>query len=271
MTKEMLEESDFWWLPKGTASNNLLVGLGHQRPLTDKDDPISVMWCRPLDVNEEPCDNLDVYPLDFLDRWRDACNNTNVHRTLKVFDKNSGKAAFLGPFIVDIDNDGENLEDALGVARQAVKFLITQCNVRTDDLRIFFTGHKGFNIEVCPEALRIGGSITDQIRLSAQMLGKIIEALRKINNIVVGNNNTVTAQGTCIDRIYGNELGGYGLKHPYTRLHCSINRWVRNHNSNMARMKIQINLDELLDELRNRDAGDISLEAERLVSEALEG
>jgi len=269
MTEEMLGESDFWWLPKGTACENLLVGLGHQRPLTGEEDPKSVMWCRPLDENEEPCNNLDVYPLDFLDRWRNACNNINVYRTLKVFNKNSGEAAFLGPFIVDIDNGDngkENLEDALGVARQAVDFLIRRCNLGTDDLRIFFTGRKGFNIEVRPEALRIDGSITYQIELSAQRLDKIIEALRDINNIVGGGTNIVTNQDTCIDLVYVNRVGGYRLKHPYTRLHFSINKWVRNHDSKMARMKTQISLDEL----RNRNAADISSEAERLALDALD-
>jgi hypothetical protein len=266
MTEEMLGDSEFWWLPKGTACENLLVGLGHQRPLTGEEDPKSVMWCRPLDAKEEPCNNLDIYSLDFLDRWRNACNNINVYRTLKIFNKDSGEAAFLGPFIVDIDNEKENLEDALGVARQAVDFIIKHYNLGKDDLRIFFTGHKGFNIEVRPEALRIDGSITYQIELSAQKLDKIIEALRDINKIEVACANIVTNQDTCIDAVYGNRVGGYWLKYPYTRLHCSINKWVRNHDSEMARMKTQISLDEL----RNRNVADISLDAERLASDALD-
>lgn len=268
MIGEMLEESDFWWLPRGAASENPLVGLGHHRPINDEDDLISIMWCRPLDVNEEPFNNLNVYPLNFLHCWRNACNNTNVYRTLKVFYKNAGEAAFLGPFVVDIDNEKENLEDALSAARQAVDFLILQYNLGTDDLRIFFTGHKGFNIEVRPKTLRIDEDdpITDQIEVSAQMLDKIIEGLRHTNGVVDGCTNTVTNKDTQIDRIYGNRFGGYRLKHPYTRLHCSINKWVRNHDSKMARMKIQISLDEL----RNRSAADISLESERLASDALD-
>jgi hypothetical protein len=266
MTEEMLGESDFWWLPKETAGENLLVGLGHHRPLTGEEDPKSVTCCRQLDANEKPCNNLDVYPLDFLDRWRNACNNINVYRTLKVFNKNSGEAVFLGPFVVDIDNGEENLEDALSAARQAVDFIIKHYNLATNDLRIFFTGHKGFNIEVRSEALRIDGSINNQIELSAQKLDKIIEALRDINKIEGACTNIVTNQDTCIDAVYGNRVGGYWLKHPYTRLHYSINKWVRNNDSKMARMKTEISLDEL----RNRNAADISLDAERLASDSLD-
>ena len=268
MIKEMLEESDFWWLPKGAACENLLVGLGHHRPITDEDDRISVMWCRPLDVNEELFNNLNAYPLNFLQCWRNACNNTNVYRTLKVFNNESREEAFFGPFVVDIDNGNGNLEDALSAARQAVDFLIEQYKLATDDLRIFFTGCKGFNIEVRPKTLGIDGSITDQIGLSAQMLDKIIEGLRHTNGVVGGCTNIVTNMDTNIDRIYENRVGGYRLKHPYTRLHCSINKWVRNHDSKMARMKIQISLDELRN--RNANAREISLEAERLASDAVD-
>lgn len=267
MTKgKVQEDSDFWWLPKVEAGKMLLVGVGHQRPLTDEDDPGSVLWCRSLDVSKEPYNNPHVYPLDFLDRWRNACNNTNVYRTLKVFDQNSAEAAFLGPFIVDIDNKREDLEDALNVTRKAVNFLISHFKLRINDQRIFFTGRKGFNIEVRPQALGIDGSVTNQIRLSAQKLDKIIEALRSINNVMGANTNRVTDQDTLIDRIYGNKGGGYRLKHPYIRLHRSINMWVRNHDKKLARMKIQISLHELW----NRSAKDISLEAETLASDALD-
>jgi len=65
-----------------------------------------------------------------------------------------------------------------------------------------------------------------------------------------------------IDQIYGSRYSGYRLKHPDLRLHSSINKWVMSNGKAMARMKIEI----ILDELNQLDAGEIADRSEKLAS-----
>ncbi|MCH7576426.1 MAG: hypothetical protein IH822_01325 [Chloroflexi bacterium] len=124
-----------------------------------------------------------------------------------------------GPFLVDIDSRdwtngySENLEDARRVAVLAVELLTSRWPLAEGrDFRVFFSGRKGFNIEVRPDLLGIGGSLDQQIRASADRL-EVLGELAKRNSA-----------STVIDRIYGNRFG-YGLKHPYIRLYNSWNKW----------------------------------------------
>ncbi len=238
------EDSNFWWLPDSASGNLLAVGLGHHRPIKDEDNPMSLVWHRPLEVSKEPSDNPSVSSLDYVDKWRGACNNANVYRTLKVFDVKTREAAFLGPFLIDIDNSEEDIGDALGIARCAVGILVDSHKVDKGNLRVFFSGRKGFNIEVRPESLSIRDSVTEQIKSCGKKLDKVIKALRSSGQIHNGVLNIVSTKGTCIDPIYGNRFGYY-LKHPYIRLHNSINSWIRNDCKIIDRMKFELSIDEL--------------------------
>ena len=257
--------SDFWWLPRNIGIEDLSVSLGHHTALTDKDDPCSMQWFHSLDENMQISPEAKYYDLDVLSKWRSVCKNTNVYRTIKVFDKKTGEPLFLGPFLIDIDNSVENngfredLDDAQAVTKQVVTYLIQQLELFSDDLRIFFSGRKGFNVEIRPQALGINGSLLDQVRLSSKKLDDIISALRNSNNIQGSSRNVVGRQGTIIDRIYGDRFG-YKLKHPCVRLHDSINKWIRGDGKAVARRKIEITLEQL----RNMSAAEISLKSERL-------
>ena len=227
--------SDFWWLPKNVPIEYLLIGVGHHKEVADSEDvpPLGSWYCS-LDQKGYLSNNIQYYPINLLNKWRSACKNTNVYRTLRVFDRNMGDAVFLGPFLVDIDNKVINLDDAQSVTKQVVTYLRTELGLSLDNLHIFFSGHKGFNIEVCPEALEIGGSVPDRIRLSSSKLDKIITFLRSENNIQDSTKNVVSSQGTVIDRIYGDRFNRYTLKHPYIRLHDSINKWIRDDGNKIA-------------------------------------
>lgn len=239
-----LELSDFWWLPEHVTSTELLVGVGHHHPLTDDENPCSVEWFHSVGDGHELSRARRQYRLNFLKEWRSLCNNTNVYRTLELFTSDTGQSEILGPFLVDIDNsnwkDGyeENLRDALLVARRVVDFLSRHCKLRDRDLRVFFSGRKGFNIEVRPQALGIDGPVAQQKRLSAEKLQEIV------NHFGTGS-NTVSCKDTTIDQIYGNRFSNYKLKHPYIRLHGSWNKWVGENNIWKARSKIELTPEEL--------------------------
>jgi hypothetical protein len=239
------ELSDFWWLPEHIASSELLVGVGHHHPLTDDENPCSVEWFHSVGEGDELSHACRQYPLNFLKKWQSLCNNTNVYRTLELFTSDTGQSEILGPFLVDIDNTNwndvyeENLRDALLVTRRVMDFLSRHCKLRNQDRRLFFSGRKGFNIEVRPQALGIDGPVVQQIRLSAEKLQEII------NHFGTGI-NIVSCEGTNIDRIYGDRYSNYKLKHPYIRLYGSWNKWGGENNIWKARSRIELSLEELM-------------------------
>lgn len=255
--------SDLWWLPKNVATDKLLIGVGHHEVVADDEEvPPLDRWYRSFGHKGNLSNCIKYYPIQLVNDWRKACNNTNVYRTLKVFDKNTGEASLLGPFLIDIDNSDENLDDAQAIANQVTTYLLDEQKIPKDDMRIFFSGRKGFNVEIRPETLGIRGSVPDQIKLSSSKLDEIIAVLRNKNNIqdsyrdivdgqgvVIGRANTtprslVSNHGTSIDQIYGDRFG-YELKHPYIRLHNSTNKWIRDSGSEIARMKIELTVEQL--------------------------
>lgn len=242
-----LQLSDFWWLSKHELENKLFVGVGHHPPLREDDIPMPLEeWFHSLDEGMQLLRACKRYSLDFLKKWRSICNNTNVYRTLELFASNTGQSQILGPFWVDIDNENcengceENLDDALAVACTVVEFLSSHRKLSDHDMRVFFSGQKGFHIEVRPEALGIVGSAADQLKLSALKLQEII------NHFGTGS-RTVSSRGTHIDPVYGDRFDNYKLKHPYIRLHGSWNKWVGNDGIERARRKIELSLDKLSD------------------------
>ncbi len=222
----IVPQSDLWWLPKNVAIDTLLVGLEHHEVVTDDEIPLSLDdWYHSLDQDGNLSHNREYHPINSLNKWRSACRNTNVYRTLKVFDENSREAIFLGPFLIDIDNSNEDLEEAQAVTKQVLNYLIEQLRLPLEDIRLFFSGRKGFNLEVLPQAIGINGLIPNQIRLSSNKLNDIIVFLRRKNDIQDGSTNVVGSNRTVIERIYENRFG-YKLKHPYIRFHNSINKWI---------------------------------------------
>ena len=262
---------DLWWLSESQASQSWFLGVGHHAPLTDDDDQASITsldqekpvipgWFHSLDEGR-PSPSFKLYSRNFLDQWRAECLNTNVYRTMKLFPERSGQQPVLGPFLVDIDNQdrtngySENLDDALSVARQAVGFFVSRCLGETADFRVFFSGRKGFNIEVRPEALEIDGPIAQQLELSNRRLEEVIEHLRKLNNLA-GASNVVSQRRTQIDRIYGSQRFGCQLKHPYIRFHDSWNKWISG--GTLQRMRLELSVDML----RSESIESICLQAE---------
>ena len=259
-SKHLNQMSDFWWLPKNVAVGKLLVGVGHHKVIADNEEvPPLDEWYRSFDHKQNLSNNIEYYPVRLLNDWRRVCKNINVYRTLTIFDKNTKKASLLGPFLIDIDNSDEDLDDAQVITTQVTTYLLDDQGISKDDLRIFFSGRKGFNIEMCPQAFKIKGMISEQIKLYSRKLGDIIAFLRGKNNVLNVTRNMVSKQGTVIDQIYGDRLG-YTLKHPYIRLHNSINKWIRGSDSEIARMKSELAIKQLC----NMSITQISSKSEKL-------
>ena len=277
--------SDFWWLTGDQLTENWSVGVGHHEPLPDEfnefayrpsqEEPIFPHWWHSTAEDGEPSNAFKRYPLHFLETWRSRWNNRNVYRTLLLFPDLPEDQHALGPFLVDIDSRDwasqslEDLDDTLQVTRQAVSFLTQSCQLTPErDFRVFFSGRKGFNIEAIPASLGITGEIAEQIRASATCLDTIIRELQGQNSVQSGNGSTVSAHGTSIDRIYGRRLAGmrfitgFQLKHPYTRLHSSINQWVSQSGEQVARRRLELTVSDLSSE----GIGSIRLRAETSVS-----
>ena len=243
-----MERSDFWWLGSSEKSIYKYTELGHHKVIRDDEDPRSVKW------------DTSIWSIDKLEHWCDRFENTNVYRSLKIASASSGVEETIGPFLVDIDNGEEYLEDALVVTRKAFHLVHDELGVYTDSLKIFFTGHKGFNLEIRPQALNIQGSTADQVRISAKVLRQLTEKLRQ--GKAWQTRNQVSDVGTVVDQIYGDRYFDYRLKHPYIRLHGSINTWISSDGKTKSRMKIQLTVAEL-----NRlSAAEISNRAEKLAT-----
>src|SRR4030065_1789629 len=83
------------------------VLMGCSIPICDDEDRRSVDW------------EFETCPLNDLDKWRSKFQNTNIYRSLEIrTNKHYGKR-IVGPFLVDIDNTDENIDDALAVTRKA--------------------------------------------------------------------------------------------------------------------------------------------------------
>src|SRR3990172_5551869 len=260
--------SDVWWLTEDQLTQNWLVGVGHHDPLPDdfdefagnpsQEEPVFRHWWHSIAEHGEPSNAFKRYPLDFLETWRSRWNNRNVYRTLLLLpDLPEGQRAG-GPFWVDGDSRDwasqslEDLDDTLQVTRQAVSFLTQSCQLTPErDFRVFFSGRKGFNIEAIPASLGIAGEIAEQITASATCLDTIIRELQGQNSVQSGSGSTVSGHGTSIDRIYGRRLArmrfitGFQLKHPYTRLHSSINQWVSQSGEQVARRRLELTVSDL--------------------------
>jgi hypothetical protein len=222
---------DFWWLTSDQQTTYTRVAFGHHRPIRDDEDPRSVDW------------KVQAGRVSQVDNWRGRFESTNVYRGLIVATAPLYAEQLLGPFLIDIDNSDENLEDVLLVTRKTAQILEHQLGVDPRNLRVFFTGHKGFNLEIHPQAVGLEGTIDSQVRKSADYLHGIVEALR------VGRSwqtiNQVSDAETVVDQIYGGRRSGYGLKHCYLRLHDSLNCWIASDGTAKSRMKTELTMDEL--------------------------
>jgi len=146
--------SDFWWLSPEEVRQYRYIELFHQKPYSDE-----------LGTDKDPCSRPMLpsdkrYILESLSQWKQKYENKNVFRSFTLYSSDANGKEIIGPFLLDIDRILENapghvpdLTKALEDTRLLVKNYCS--NLKDEDYRILFTGHKGFHIEVRPGAINI--------------------------------------------------------------------------------------------------------------------
>lgn len=189
--------SDFWWLSPEERTKYIYVDLFHQEPYSDEPN---------TDKDPSSCPMLKDgrHTFDCIGQWRSEHKNINVFRSFKLYDsdRSNGKT-IVGPLLLDIDRINEtnggyipDIDKALEDVRSLVK---TCCsNLGDKDYRIFFTGHKGFHIEINPKSLNIPQNVNTR---------RNFEGVRKHINNKLGN--------SFVD-----------VLHCHVRFHNSINSWI---------------------------------------------
>lgn len=144
---------ELWWLVDGPAREGLFLHLAHDPPVKDDVEPYDKQWYYGFDSEGQPCEDQQLHPWSTMDEWRRRWKNVNVHRSLVLYD-NAGEETAHGPFLVDIDNSGEDIDDALSVTRRVIDYFEGQ-GLTELEMRVFFSGRKGFHVEIVPSALGI--------------------------------------------------------------------------------------------------------------------
>jgi hypothetical protein len=230
--------SELWWLPDGFDVGQLRVGVGHHEPVAEDESSASVAWLHALDGSaDEP-----LYGVDVLSQWRTLWKDDNVYRLSELHDS-AGRPVLIGPFLLDLDND-RDLGSALAVARAAFGLLRSPgYGIEAADVRVYFSGHKGFNLEVRPGALGIApdSSMRSQLQRAYDVQQALIGDLRRVRGVRNKTVNAVDDEETYADRIYGPG----SLRYSYIRLPESLNVWVDVAGNRVARRRLLLDADEI--------------------------
>lgn len=226
------KQSEFWWLTREEALEYKYIYVcSQQEPYSDEPKsektPSLVSRFFSVDKKGNLSSEVKYYPLDFMEIWREKFSNVNVFRGFSLSSSEYGGEKVCGPLIIDIDReDGgftegyeQNLTLALKDTRQLVNEYLYQFKGR--DFRIFFTGHKGFHIEILPSAFCLMGC-----ERTKKQYEHIIDSINDIFNH--------KREKRFIDKI-----------HDEVRLHNSINRWVDKNGKIISRMKFELSIQEL--------------------------
>lgn len=229
--------TDFWWLSPEEVRQYRYIELLHQEPYSDEPgtdkDPCS---CPMLQSDKR-------YLLESLSQWKEKFANINVFRSFALYSSDANGKKIIGPFLLDIDGIPENAPSHvpdLPKALEDTRLLVKKCcsNLKDEDYRIFFTGHKGFHIEIHPRAIRIPPNV-DRLQYFKNGRTKI------------------------------NKLFGYPVVdrfHDHVRLHNSINHWIDYSGRETYSMSFEVSVDGLF----NLSAEDIFTKAKNLASAVLD-
>jgi len=242
-------ESDFWWMSEDEASEFRFVFVGHHTPTTNLVSSFELPWFHGA-VNRVLVADKVCHPVDWLPTWRDICSNVNVYRSLKVFSSPTDTAkGLMGPLLIDIDVSTDSikdfqhrigpLQDALVVARKTCAVLSEKWQLSSRGFRVFFSGQKGFHIEIKPSSVGIHGTLQEQLK---QIVDRLLASLQN-GNPPTSHNYANSQESVVIDRVYGTRRMPE-LNHPYVRLHGSFNLVVIGSRC-IRQRKIPLSLDQV--------------------------
>ncbi len=240
---------DLWWLPEGLQLVSLRFGVAHTEALSDEDG-IGELW--QSFKSGEPSEDPKAYAIEDVAKWVEAWSNENVYRSLWVYD-DSGRDKLLGPFYFDLDaddlNDAPDLEGALRATRHLVEILGIR-GIGESDIRVSFTVHKGFNVEVRPEIVGVFDGTTWSRRHS-----EILKELRRIGlRDSQGYDLNFVSPTVRLDHIF-HRLPPHGLSHSHVRLVGSKNVWLAPDGTKRWRLKRHVPLNALFSSSASDIAG----------------
>ena len=227
---------EFWWLRDWDYAQ-LHCTLAHEAVSGPTGEPHQVLdetgLTRATEVGE------------FWRQWK----GENIHRSVKVWaEAPRGEPLALVSWVIDIDGpeaepDDIRVGDAQGVAVRALDWLLEELRFSTTAVRVYFSGHKGFHIEVDPFALEAIGIVpdtpTDARPGTIGASGPYAAARARLLRHLLGYEgrrppNKVGMRGTVIDP-----------QKERVRLTNSINRW-RDNGQTRAGRKVRLRFEELL-------------------------
>ena len=226
------EQSEFWWLTGEEALKYKYIYVCSQKePYSDepksKKTPALVPRFFSMDNRGNVSSQIEYYPLDIMEIWREKFSNINVFRSFGLSSSKCGGEKICGPLIIDIDRENggftegyeQDLTQALKDTRRLVNEYLYQ--FKEKDVRIFFTGHKGFHVEILPSALCL-------VELE-RTKGQYEHIIDNLNGIF-----SPKKEIRFIDKV-----------HDEIRLHNSINRWIDKDGKTINRMKFELSIKEL--------------------------
>jgi hypothetical protein len=184
------------------------------------------------------------YPLESVNQWKAKFTNINVFRSFALYSSDTNGKKIIGPFLLDIDRILENVRGHvpnLPKALEDTRLLVEKycSNLKDEDYRIFFSGHKGFHIEVQPRAIGIPSNVDPWQHFK--------DRLKEIN------------------KLFG--VAFIDKPHDHVRLHNSVNHWINHVGQETYSMNLQVSFDELF----SLSAEDISTKAKNLAAAELGG
>ena len=242
------KHSELWWLTPEDTLKYKYIYVCYQEPYSDEPNSERAPYSVPRFFSVDERGNLSrlkkYYPLEYINDWRIKFENINVFRSFGLSSSEHGIDKLFGPFIIDIDREEggfyegyvQNLDKALkDTCRLADEYLH---KFKENAFRIFFTGHKGFNIEILPSALGLVA-----VECTKERFKRIRDNINDIFN--------------------DKEAAKFADKvHDEIRLYNSINRWMDKSGKIINRMKFELSIQEL----KNLSIDEICRKSEMLAS-----
>jgi hypothetical protein len=205
-------QEEFWWLQRLGLPIAGHVGVA-----------VSGWEIRPGEYLPPFDECNDLVPVASLGGWAAKRGWENVHRTLEVEAAASGCSSIVGPLVVDVDIDEKRIEGskpsktqlqkAKAITNKVVSYFSNQ-GMQEEDRRVYFSGHKGFHVEVVfPGQSDMHSSNGFKKRWEAERK-KLQQAIR------IRYDNEIVIDPT----------------HCYVRLKTSINRWGPAHSESRHRV-----------------------------------
>jgi hypothetical protein len=203
-------QEEFWWLQR--------LGL----PIAGQIGVAVSRWEIRPDEYLPPFDKCnDLVPVASLGEWAAERGWENVHRSLVVELAAEGHSSIVGPLVVDVDVETDDdlkpseaqLQRAKAITNNVVSYFSNQ-GMQEEDRRVYFSGHKGFHVEVVfPDRLNMHTPKDFKARWDADL-----EKLRRV--IGIHPDSKIVIDPT----------------HHYVRLKTSANCWGPSHEESRHRV-----------------------------------